>query len=125
MINVVLEQKTSDAGVALESQLRNYPEGVQWRRLVTFHTPEFLWVAGPKADNAARGDFVRALQKFTDPKELESMLIDTETDGFAFTTATDKFFEAIRAAERAQVRFEQCLPPPNDDVPGRRTPDKN
>ena len=125
IVKAVLVERTFDAGVALESQLGNYREGVQWRRLVTFYTPEFLWVAGPKVDSAAREGFTRALQRFTDPKELEFMLIDTETDGFAFTTATDKFLETFRAAERAQVRFEQCLPPPNGDVPDRPTPNKN
>jgi hypothetical protein len=133
-VKAVLDEKSFDAGVALEWQLVNYQEGRQWRRLVTFHTPEFLWVSGPKTDASARNGFGHALLQFKNPKELESMLLDTDTDGFAFTNATDKLLEATRAAEQAQVRFEQCQPPRNgaapgilpvSEVPRRSMPNKN
>jgi serine/threonine protein kinase len=112
----VLDGKSFDAGVAFARQLKRDPKGVPWRPLITFRTPDFLWVAGPTANAPARDAFTRALLRFRNPQDLESVLVDTDTDGFAYTTATDTYLETARAAERARARFEQCLPTRNDDV---------
>jgi predicted Ser/Thr protein kinase len=121
----ILEERSLDAGVAFAWQLRHDAKGIQWRHLITFRTPDFLWVAGSKVDALARDAFTRALLRFRNPQELESVLVDTDTDGFAYTTATDKYLESIRAAERARTRFQKCLPPPNSDTPPGQTPNKN
>ena len=92
---------------------------MKWRPLVTFYTPDFLWVAGSKTDAPARDAFLRALLRFKNPQDLESVLVDNDTDGFAYTTATEKYLEALRAAERARVRFQNCLPPPSGGTTNR------
>jgi hypothetical protein len=121
----VLDERLFDAGVAFAWQLPSDPNGVKWRRLCIFYTPDFLWVAGSKTDAPARDALARALLLFTNPQDLESVLVDNDTDGFAYTTATDKFLESLRAAERARVRFQNCLPPPIGDTPPSQSPNTN
>lgn len=108
IVRSVMREKKFPAGIATGRHIQQYREGEQWIRLATFRVPEFLWIAGPNVSTTESDALLRALSTMRDPKELDALLVDTQTDGFGFARVTKQMTAAVDKVLQQEKDFERC-----------------